>query len=101
MRKGSDLLASFIKQLLVYLATIHKPCPVKIEKDVRTFFGAKRSEPDFDDLADIFSGLYTYTPKVIYVIDGLDEFDGKEVEKVLRVVRQLFESQTEQNGSRI
>ena len=99
--KGSDLLASFIKQLLMHFVTICKPCPVEVEREVRKFFGAKRLEPDFDDLADIFLSLYTYTPKTIYVIDGLDEFDGKEARKVLRVVQQLFGSQTKQNGSRI
>src|SRR5436190_24210845 len=53
MLKGSDLLASFIKQLLVYLATVRKPYPEAVQKDIQKFFGTKRSEPDFDDLADI------------------------------------------------
>jgi hypothetical protein len=101
MLKGSDLLASFIKQLLIYLAAICKPCPAAVQEDIWKFFGTKRSEPDFDDFDDIFSRLATYTPKAIYVVDGLDEFDGKEVEKVLRVFRNLFGSKTQQHGSRI
>ena len=101
MLKGSDLLASFIKQLLMYLATICKPCPTEAENDIRKFFGAKRVEPDFDDLADIFSSLCAYTPKAIYLIDGLDAFDEKEVMKVLRIIQRLFGNRTEQNGSRI
>lgn len=101
MLKGSDLLSSFIKQLLVYLATICKPCPAAVQEDIQKFFGKKHSEPDFDDLTDIFSSLATNTPEAIYVIDGLDEFDENEVEKVLRIIRQLFGSKTKQNGSRI
>ena len=102
MLKGSDLLASFIKQLLVHFDAIHKPWPAEIERDVRKFFGSKkRSEPDFDDLSDILSSLFEYTHETIYVIDGIDEFDEREVKKVLRVARQLFTGQTKQNSSRI
>jgi hypothetical protein len=101
MLKGSNLLASFIKQLLTYFATICKPCPAAVQEDIWKFFGKRRSVLDFDDLADIFSRLVTHTPEVIYVIDGLDEFDEKEVKKVLRIVRQLFGSKTQRNGSRM
>jgi hypothetical protein len=101
MLNGSALLASFIKQLLVYLAAICKPWPPEIQQDIRKFFGKKCSEPDFDDLADIFSSLCIYTPKAIYIIDGLDEFNGNEVEKVLGVVRKLFQGNSKQHGSRI
>jgi hypothetical protein len=45
--------------------------------------------------------LSKHTAKTIYIIDGLDELDGKEAEKVLRVVQELSGSKTEQNGSRI
>jgi hypothetical protein len=99
--KGSDLLASFIKQLLVYLTKVRKPFPTGVQEDLLKFFGEKRSVPDFDDLADIFSSLIPHTPETIYIIDGLDEFDEKEVEKVLRIVRKLFGSKSRQKGSRI
>jgi hypothetical protein len=99
--KASDLLASFIKQLLEYLTIVRKPCPTGVQDDLWKFFGTKRSEPDFDDLADIFSSLFPHTPKTIYIIDGLDEFDEKEVEKVLLIVRKLFASKSKRNGSRI
>lgn len=102
MLKGTDLLASFIKQLLAHLSITGKSWPVQTTGEIRKFFGAKRSEPDFDDLNDIFSSLYTHTPNTIYIVDGLDEFDEREVKKVMRVVRRLFGSQnTGQNGSRI
>jgi hypothetical protein len=101
MLNGSALLASFIKQLLVYLDAMCKPCPLAVQGDIGKFFGMKRSEPDFEDLADIFSSLCAYTPKAIYILDGLDEFDEKEVEKVLRVVRQLFGGKSNRHGSRI
>src|SRR5436190_19097150 len=62
MLKGSDLLASFIKQLLVYFAAICKPCPATVQNDIRKFFGPKCSEADIGDLTDIFSSLFTYAP---------------------------------------
>jgi hypothetical protein len=99
--KGLDLLASFIKQLLVYLITVQKPYPAGVQENLWKFFGTKRSEPDFDDLADIFSSIFPHTPETIYIIDGLDEFDEKEVEKVLRIVRKLFGSKSKRSGSRI
>ena len=98
---GSALLASFTKQLLVYLARICKPRPPKVQEDINKFFGAKRSEPDFFDLTGIFSSLYTYSPGAIYIIDGLDEFNEEEVGKVLHVVRQLFGGESKQHDSRI
>lgn len=101
MLKGSDLLASYIKQLLLYLVVIGKPYPVAVQEQIMKFFGTKHSEPDFDDLAEIFSSLLKYTPKTIYIVDGLDEFQEREVERVLRVVRQVFGGKSELHGSRI
>jgi hypothetical protein len=101
MLKGSDLFSSFIKQLLVYLAKIRKPCPPEVDEQMAKFFGAKRLDPDFDDLADMFVTLCNHTPRAIYVVDGLDELDQKEVGNVLRIIRKLFGSKGEQHGSRI
>jgi hypothetical protein len=98
---GSALLASFIKQLLMYLTAIRKPWPSAVVEDIKKFFGTKRSEPDFDDLADILSSLCPYAPKAIYIIDGLDELAEKELGNVLRVVRQLFGGGSKKDGSRI
>jgi hypothetical protein len=101
MLKGSDLFASYIKQLLLHLVIINKPCPEAIQRKIRKFFGSKHSEPDFDDLAEIFSGLFAYTPETIYIVDGLDELKKREVERILRVVRQVFGGKSKPHGSRI
>lgn len=101
MLKGSDVLASYIKQLLLYLIAINKPCPEAVQKEIRKFFGSKHSEPDFDDLVEIFSSLFAYTPKTIYIVDGLDELKEREVEQILRVVRQVFLGNSKSYGSRI
>lgn len=101
MLKGSDLMASFIQQLLLYLEKIRKPYPQTIYDYITKFFGTKRSQPDFDDLAEIFSELFKYTPNTLYIIDGLDSFDEKEVEKVLNVIRQFFAGKSKPLGSRI
>lgn len=101
MLKGSDLLASYIKQLLLHFVVISKPYPVAVEEQISKFFGTRHSEPDFDDLAEIFSSLFEYTPKTIYIVDGLDEFKEREVERVLLVVRKVFGGKSELHGSRI
>ena len=74
----------------MYLTTICKPCPLEVLKDITKFFKIKYSESDFNDLANIFSNLYTYILKTIYIVDRFNELDRKEVEKVLYVVWQLF-----------
>jgi hypothetical protein len=88
--KGSGLLASLIKQLLLYLDMIRKPWPGEIEKDVLRFFGKKRLEPDFDDLAEIAVTLLKYMPNTMCVIDGLDELDENEAKKVLCLVGRIL-----------
>jgi hypothetical protein len=52
-------------------------------------------------LAEIFSSLLAYAPKTIYIVDGLDELKEKEAERVLRVVRQLFDGKCQGHDSRI
>jgi hypothetical protein len=101
MLKASDLLASFIKQLLLYLARIHKPCPAGVQEQIWKFFGTKRTQPDFGDLDDIVISLSKHTVNTIYIIDGLDELDGKEAEEVLRFAKKLIGKKAKQNGSRI
>jgi hypothetical protein len=99
--KGSDLLASLIKQLLLYLEMIRKPWPGVIEKYVLKFFGKKRRKADFDDLAEIAVPLLKYTRNTICIIDGLDELDEIEVEKVLGLFRRLLKDREEIKRLRI
>jgi hypothetical protein len=99
--KGSDLLASLIKQLLLYLDTFRKPWPGEIEKDVLRFFGKKRLEADFDDLAEIAVTLLKYMPNTMCVIDGLDELDENEAKKVLCLVRRLLGNRDKRYSLRV
>lgn len=101
MLRGVDLLASYIKQLIVFLDRIGKPWPEQVYDGIVKFFGDKHSEPDFNDLDDIFSILFKHMMKATYIIDGLDEFDKREVEMVLHMVRRLFGTKSETHGSRI
>lgn len=96
MLKATDLLASFIKQLLEHLDRIHRPRPAEVQEQILRFFGRECIQPDFDDLAVIAISLSEHMARTIYIIDGLEELDEKEVEKVLR-----FGSKIEKNGTRI
>jgi hypothetical protein len=99
--KGSDLLASLIKQLLLYLEMIRKPWPGMNEKDILKFFGEKRRIADFDDLAEIAVSLLKYTRNTICIIDGLDELDEIEAKKVLGLFRRLVKDRYGIKGLRI
>lgn len=101
MLRGVDLLASFTKQLLVFLETLREPWPREVRMGIVKFFGKKRSEPDFDDLFDNFSTLFTYMDNTTYIIDGLDQFEEGEIEMVLKMARRLFGNKIENHGSRI
>jgi hypothetical protein len=101
MLKGSDLLARYIKQLLLYLSAISKPCSVTIQKEIRKYFESRRLESDFDDLTEIFSSLLVYTLKTIYIVDELDELKKKKTERILSVVRQFFDDKDKDHSSRI
>jgi hypothetical protein len=101
MLKASDLLASFIKQLFIYLSNTLKPCPQVVQAQIEQFYGSDGPEPDFDDLADIFSSLFVLVPGATYIIDGLDELNHKEASQVLGIVRHLFENMTAPENARI
>ncbi|KAI9893899.1 MAG: hypothetical protein M1814_005452 [Vezdaea aestivalis] len=84
--RGTDLLASFIRQLLTYMSIIHKPCPPGIQGSIQRYYGRKESVPDWDDLVDVFVGLSRCVSGATYVIDGLDEFPETDILNILRFV---------------
>lgn len=101
MLRASDVFASFVRQLLTYLIRIHRPCSKALQQQIWRFFGTRYTQPDFDDLADIFMRLSNEITGITYVIDGLDELDEEEAKRVLLVVKKIFGGETKQNGSRI
>lgn len=93
--QGLYILASFIKQLFGFLR------PENIVRDVRKFFGHNRTEPDFDDLKDIFIRLFYCIPNVLFVLDGLDVLEKQQVKNLLEVFRSIFCGPKSCHGSQI
>lgn len=96
----SYILSSFIKQLYEFLQLTFR-VPEDIAKDIRRFFGHKRTQPDFDDLKDIFTNLFHHIPDTIYVIDGLDALDERHAKTLLKFIRSLFCDSLPPQGTRL
>jgi hypothetical protein len=96
--KAAHLFRSYIKQILGYLDMIKKPFPLRITSYVKRFYGPKRHYPKFEEIIDeIFIPLSELLPSTIYVADGLDECEPKEVRKVLKT----FQKMMSQHGPRV
>ena len=94
--QASNLLESLIKQGLMYLASIQKPCQDSVMKKLKELYRYGGPERDLEDIVEIFSGLFHYLKAATYIIDGLDEFEHKEINHVLRIFRDLFSNATQQ-----
>ena len=95
---GADLFRSYIKQMIDHLDTIELPCPPEITYQLRRFFSLKASPPTFDEIIDdIFLPLSKLLPCTTYVVDGLDECIATEIQRVLKVFREM----TSQHGLRL
>jgi hypothetical protein len=96
--KAAYLFRSYIKQIISYLDMTGKQCPLRIISYIKRFYGPKRHYPEFEEIIDeIFVPLSELLPNTIYVVDGLDECELKEVRKVLKA----FQKMISQYGTRI
>lgn len=82
----------------MYLVAAQQTCSESILKQIREYYKYGGPDPDFEDVSEIFSGLFKYKclKKAIYIIDGLDELDYEEITRVLSVFRRLFRQGTNQ-----
>jgi hypothetical protein len=96
--KAAHLFRSYIKQILGYLDMTKKQFPLRIVSYVKRFYGPKRQYPKFEEMVDeIFVPLSELVPSTIYVVDGLDECEPEEVQKVLKP----FQKMMSQHGTRV
>jgi hypothetical protein len=96
--KAAHLFRSYIKQILSYLDMTGEQCPLRIISYIKRFYSPKRHYPEFEEIIDeIFVPLSELLPNTIYVVDGLDECELKEVRKVLKT----FQKMISQYGTRI
>ncbi|KAE8384965.1 hypothetical protein BDV23DRAFT_176621 [Aspergillus alliaceus] len=98
---GSYILSSFIKQLCEVLRLISRSYPEDVIIELRKFFGHEQTQPDFEDLKDVFMRLFHYVPGTIYIIDGFDALDHKHGKSLLRLFQSLFCSVKPRQESRI
>ncbi|KAK2736278.1 hypothetical protein FQN57_000808 [Myotisia sp. PD_48] len=97
---SSDILSSFIKQLLLFLRIICKPWPLRLMETIQKFFGIERLDPMYSDLEDTFNLLVDFIPGSTFVLDGLDAVKEKEATMILRTLKRVFIT-TEGNFSQI
>ncbi|KAK2807307.1 hypothetical protein FQN50_005461 [Emmonsiellopsis sp. PD_5] len=86
--KADDLVRSYIKQIIGFLGN---ECPEETRNYVKRFYGPKHYRPNFEEITSkIFIPLTKRLPDIIYAVDGLDECEPMEVQKVLKVFRQVI-----------
>ncbi|KAM0249501.1 hypothetical protein ACHAQJ_009049 [Trichoderma viride] len=98
---ASYIVSSFIKQICQFLYQTSRPYPEDVVQDLRKFFGPRRTQPDFDDLQNIFSRLFYAVPNTIYIIDGIDALHEDHAIQLLKVIQRLFCNPNLSKSSRI
>lgn len=95
---ASDLFESLIKQILMYLIATQHPCPKSIMTQLREHYRYGGTQPDFEDVTEIFSSLFNYEclETAIYIIDGLDGLQCDDIIPVLSVFHDLFRKPAKQ-----
>ena len=94
--QAADLFESLVKQGLMYLASVQKPCPDSVMKKLEELYTYGGPERDLQDIVEVFSELFHSLGAATYIIDGLDEFEYKEINHVLRGFRDLLFNTTQQ-----
>ncbi|KAL7795967.1 putative ankyrin repeat-containing protein [Trichoderma ceciliae] len=95
------IISSFIKQFCEFLHQTSSQYPKDIAQSLKIFFGPDRTQPDFNDLQDIFVRLFHAVPDTIYIIDGIDALHKEHAKRLLSFIRTLFCSSNLPQGSRI
>ncbi|KAI9892857.1 MAG: hypothetical protein M1814_001016 [Vezdaea aestivalis] len=99
--QGLSLLKSSIKQILIHFRTKKIAISEEINFDIRKFFGKRRLVPDFDDSANLFSKLFLCRKSAAYILDGIDKLESHEVRKLLKLVKKLSQTDSDEPGPRI
>ncbi|RDW76415.1 uncharacterized protein DSM5745_06407 [Aspergillus mulundensis] len=87
---ASFILTSFINQLYHLLGVYGVPRGFDgVKRMIETFFGPDRTEPDFEDLADIFLKIAQPIEAAIYILDGLDSLTEHDIKRLLKLFRSL------------
>ena len=87
--RAIDLFESWIKQILIHLGIILKPCPAETSLQIHKYYDENGLVPDLDDVIEIFLELISVAAGTICIVDGLDELEDKDLERTLKVVRVL------------
>ena len=77
--------------MLQYLIGLSKPWPKGVDGQLRKFYRTTWITPDLDDVIEIFIELLPATPGIVCIIDGLDEFEDRELERVQKAIRDIFQ----------
>jgi hypothetical protein len=95
--QASTILASFVKQLLIHLDHLKKPCPSEIQDElVQAFKAGQRTLGP-----DVLVGLITSFSEVFIFIDGIDECDQSNIKEILKFVQRLSTSPSSRSSSKI
>lgn len=91
--RTEDMIATFIKQLLLHLERIQETVNAEAQERLQEFFGSDNApKADLQDLVDIWGLIFAQTPKAIYIVDGIDEFEVGDVQRSLTLIRDRFKS---------
>jgi hypothetical protein len=74
---------------------------VDVIRDLTKFFGPRRTQPDFDDLQNVFLRLFRIVPDTSYIIDGIDVLREDHAKRLLKFIQRLFCSADLSKRSRI
>ena len=81
-------LKSCIKQMLTHLESTSQSCPPAIDSYLRHHCGPNKNHTHLEEVIEnAFTPLTSAIDRITLVVDGLDECDNKEAQKVLKIAR--------------
>ncbi|KAL4905890.1 nucleoside phosphorylase domain-containing protein [Aspergillus multicolor] len=87
---ASIILTSFINQMYHLLGLYAVPWGFdEVKRMIKTFFCPHRTEPDFEDMADIFLKITQPIKRAIYILDGLDSLTEHDIKRLIKLFRSL------------
>ena len=87
-----DICSSWIKQLFLFLITTSQDYPTDVDNQLHNLYDTSGILPDLDDAVELLAKLFQSVPNAFCIVDGLDELEDKDLERMQKALRELFQA---------
>ena len=91
-RSLDDMLCAMIKQMLLSCQRQSVALPSKVSQALRDIFEARKVLLTTDGLTTLFKAMVDVFPRTVYLIDGFDDLEERQIQDLFAVLRKVFVS---------